>query len=119
MKEINKTDRRVTNIYDATYKPFVSDGIEDGHVLQLNTSKPLGVGFYIYKMAPGTTTIPHKHNGDEEFLIIEGDLRDNDGTKYGPGDLVWLRDGTEHSSHTENGCLIAVYVDAIENSVRS
>ena len=42
---------------------------------------------------------------------------DNDGTKYGPGDLVWLRDGTEHSSYTENGCLIAVYVDAVEKPV--
>jgi len=47
MKEINQSDRRVANIYDAPYKPFMSDGVEDGHVLQLNTSKPLGVGFFM------------------------------------------------------------------------
>ena len=44
------------------------------------------------------------------FYIIEGDLIDHDGTKYGPGDLVWLRKGTEHTSYSPNGCLIVVYL---------
>jgi anti-sigma factor ChrR (cupin superfamily) len=60
-------------------------------------------------MEPGDVTVPHKHNGDEEFLIIQGDLSDHDGVEYGSGDLVWLRDGTIHSSATKNGCIIAVY----------
>ncbi len=117
MKKISPENRRVVNIHRAAFSPLISNGQPDGAVLQLNTAKPLGVGFYIYKMAPGTQTLPHKHNGDEEFLILEGDLRDHDGVQYGPGDLVWLRDGTEHNSYTEHGCLIVVYTEALEESV--
>jgi hypothetical protein len=115
MKKIAAENRRIANIHTAEFVPFLSEGKEDGAVLQLNSAKPLGVGFYVYKMAPGTKTIAHKHKGAEEFLIIKGDLTDHDGVNYGPGDLVWLRDGTEHYSYTENGCLIAVHAEALEN----
>ena len=108
MQPIPKTDRRVVNIFESVFTPIQSNGKPDGEVLQLNADKPLGSGFYIYKMAPGAATVPHKHKGDEEFLIIQGDLRDHDGFDYGPGDLVWLRDGSVHNSTTNNGCLIAV-----------
>lgn len=111
MDSIAKEDRRVANIYSAEFTPFMSGDVVDGEVLQLNSAKALGSGFYIYRMAPGTTTVAHAHSGDEEFLIIDGDLRDHDGVEYGPGDLVWLRDGTAHSSSTKNGCLIAVYAE--------
>ena len=102
LKPIAKEDRRVVNVKNANYTPFISDGIEDGFVLQLGDSKPIGSGFHIYRMKPGQS--------DEEFYIIEGDLIDHDGTKYGPGDLVWLRKGTEHTSYSPNGCLIVVYL---------
>ncbi len=109
MKPIPDTDRRVANIFSADFVPIQSNGKPDGAVLQLNDAKPLASGFYIYRMAPGTASVPHKHAGDEEFLIIQGDLSDHDGVEYGPGDLVWLRDGTVHNSTTKEGCLIAVY----------
>ena len=112
LKPIASEDRRVVNVKSADYIPFISDGIEDGSVLQLGDSKPLGSGFQIYRMTPGQTTVAHKHGSYEEFYIIEGDLVDHDGTKYGPGDLVWLRKGTKHTSYSPNGCLIVVYLDA-------
>jgi len=108
MKPISKTDRRVANIFETVFTPIQSNGKPDGEVLQLNDDKPLGSGFYIYKMEPGTASVPHKHAGHEEFLIIQGDLTDHDGFEYGAGDLVWLRDGTAHNSTTKNGCLVAV-----------
>ena len=111
MKPISTKDRRVANIHTARFETFMSDGVEDGEVLQLNTDRPLGTGFHVYRMTPGMTTQAHSHVGAEEFLFIEGDLTDHDGTEYGPGDLVWLRDGTSHSSHTRNGCTIAVYAE--------
>ena len=115
MKPIASKDRRVANIHKATFTPIMSDGRPDGEVLQLNSAKPLASGFYVYRMAPGATTVAHEHLGDEEFLIIEGDLTDHDGVEYGPGDLVWLRDGTVHHSTTKGGCLIAVYADDAVN----
>jgi len=41
-------------------------------------------------------------------LIIQRHLKNHDGSEYGLGNLVWLRDGTVHNSTTKNGCLIAV-----------
>jgi anti-sigma factor ChrR (cupin superfamily) len=104
MKKISAKNRRVENIHTAEFVPFLSEGKEDGAVLQLKSAKPLGVEFYIYKMGPGTKTIAHKHKGAEEFLIIEDDLTDHNGVNYGPNDLVWLWDETKHYSYTENGC---------------
>ena len=119
MKDVKPEDRRIANIYDATFERFAfPDGLELGdEVLQLDDSKPLGIGFHVYRMPPGMTTRPHRHNGDEQFLILEGELIENDGTVFRKGDLVWLRDGTEHCSTTPNGCLLAVHIVAPETTV--
>ena len=119
MKPVKSEDRRVANIFEAAFEPYVyEDGAALGDaVLQLNDSQPLGVGFHVYRMPPGMTTRPHRHNGHEQVLILEGELIENDGTVYRKGDLVWLRDGTEHCSFTPNGCLLAVHIAATETSV--
>ena len=110
MKPINREDRRVANWNDAAFEPFLNDeGNPDGEVLQINGGKP-GYGFHIYRMPPNTTTTAHEHVGNEEFILIEGDLTDHDGYAYKSGDIVWLRSGTQHNSSTKNGCLLAVYL---------
>ena len=110
MKPIAEGDRRVANWNDTPFEPFLdANGNPDGEVLQVNGGRT-GYGFHVYRMAPGTTTAAHEHLGDEEFLLIEGDLTDHDGYAYKPGDLVWLRSGTKHNSTTKNGCLLAVYL---------
>lgn len=119
MKPVKLEDRRVANIHSATYKPFVfEDGTELGDsVLQLDDTQPLGVGFHVYRMPAGMTTRPHRHNGHEQFLILDGELIENDGTVFSKGDLVWLRGGTEHCSYSPNGCLLAVHIAASETTV--
>lgn len=110
MKPIAKADRRVANMRCDAYKPLIDkDGRHDGDVLQVNPDRPLGAGFHLYWMPPGHTTTPHRHGGAEEFMVIEGDLEDNDGYQYGPGDIIWLKEGTEHCSTTRDGCLLVVY----------
>lgn len=109
MKPISPEDRRVANIADASFETLLTDeGKPDGEVLQINGGRP-GYGFHVYRMAPGETTEAHIHNGDEEFFLIEGDLADHDGYEYRPGDIIWLRSGTEHNSTTKNGCTLIVY----------
>ena len=109
-------DRRVANIFEAAFTPYVDpDGRSDGDaILQLDSELPLGIGFHVYRMPAGLNTRPPVHNGNEQFLILEGVLIDNDGTQYRKGDLVWLRSGTEHSSYTPNGCLLAVHIAGAE-----
>jgi len=111
MKPIAAEDRKVANIKTGEFKPFLADdGTADGDVLQVNPNNKRGYGFHVYRMEAGQTTVPHRHDGDEEFLVLEGEIVDHDGFRYGPGDLVWLRDGTEHCSTSPNGCLLAVYL---------
>jgi len=47
--------------------------------------------------------------GLEEFIILEGELIDSDGTVFKAGDFVSYAPGTRHNSRTETGCLIAVF----------
>ena len=119
MKPIASEERRVVNLETASFEPWDETGeTERGtSILQLNPDAPRGTGFYIYRMEPGARSAPHRHGGAEEFLILEGTLIDNDGTVYEKGDVVWLAPGTEHTSHTETGCLIAVYAEAEETSL--
>ena len=119
MKPVGKDDRKVANIHDAEYQPWVNENgeLHDSSVLQLDSSKPRGVGFHVYKMEPGSTTTPHQHTNNEEFLILSGELIENDGTVYREGDLVWMKKGTQHYSHTKTGCVMAVYIETAEEEV--
>ena len=112
MQKVAAKDRKVANIYDAEFTPFVyDDGLALGDaILQHDDGVALGTGFHVYRMPAGMTTRPHRHNGHEQFLILEGELIENDGTVFRKGDLVFLRDGTEHCSTTPNGCLLAVHI---------
>ena len=121
MKPTGKDERKIANIYEAEYQPWVMKNgeLHDSSVLQHDTSKPRGVGFHVYKMEPGSTTTPHQHTNNEEFLILSGELIENDGTVLREGDLVWLKKGTEHCSHTVNGCVMAVYIETAEVELES
>lgn len=116
MKPIADDERRVKNIHSDEFEPWLSEEGEyrGESVMQLDRDKPRGVGFHVYKMDPGTSSRPHQHSGHEEFLILSGELVDNDGTVYRSGDLVWLKEGTQHSSYTKDGCVIAVYIPNAE-----
>lgn len=111
MKPVEPGHRRVANITTSPFKEWLNaDGSPSGtSILQLDTS-PMGVGFHVYRMEPGAVTEPHEHTEDEQFLVLEGELIENDGTVYKQGDLVWLKAGTEHNSHSPNGCLLAVHI---------
>jgi len=119
MKPVKPSDRRITNIHSAEFTPWsMENGSATGQsYLQLNTSQPPGVGFHVFRMDPDTTTDPHQHTGDEEFYLLSGDLKDNDGTVYQEGDLVWMKQGTEHCSYSKNGCTLLVYIKTAEENL--
>lgn len=119
MKRIDPKDRKIANIHQARFKAFAyPDGAMLGDsILQLDDEQELGTGFHVYRMPPGMTTRGHRHNGHEQFLILEGELHESDGTILRAGDLVFYRDGTEHHSFTPNGCLLAVHIAGPETAV--
>jgi anti-sigma factor ChrR (cupin superfamily) len=119
MKPIQPTERRVVNIAKAKFQQFTADGreIAGQSFLQLDDSQPPGVGFHIYRMAPGSSSQPHEHTSAEQFLVLEGVLHDNDGYEYVPGDLVYLSRGTQHFSTTKTGCTLAVFIESWEENL--
>ncbi len=62
----------------------------------------------IVRMAPGTAWPRHIHNGAEECLVIQGDLRVGDITMR-TGDYQRAPAGSRHGvQSTENGCLLLI-----------
>ena len=101
-------DRRVINIYDTPYTTYNLEGAvqKDMQLLNISYSKETGHGWYVIRMAAGAATIPHTHESREEYLILEGDLTESDGTVLKAGDFVSYAPGTHHNSRTETGCLL-------------
>src|SRR5262245_18994926 len=119
MRKVETAERIVANINSARFKPFIADGreIRGQSYLQLDETFPEGAGFHIYRMAPGTSSQPHEHTCHEQFLVLDGEVIDNDGYVYRPGDFVLLREGTQHSSRTVTGATLAVFIRAIERNL--
>ena len=62
--------------------------------LPVSFRKEDGRGSYLMRMQPGAETIAHDHPGFEEFLVIEGELIDSDGTVFKAGEFVSFAPGT-------------------------
>ncbi len=51
--------------------------------------------------------MPHTHPGGEVYLVLEGEVVDEDGT-YPTGSLVWMDPGTTHTPRTQGKTLSLV-----------
>ena len=102
--------RLLVDIHDeSVYRVYDMDGEvrEDiRHIPLTYDNDGDGNGAYVMRMQPGSTTAPHTHGGNEDYLILEGELIESDGTVLTPGTFVHYEPGTRHSSRTETGCLL-------------
>ena len=108
--------RKITNPYDVKFTPFDNYGVTvpgmSWHKITYSKENG-GQGTYVLKMEPGAKSLPHKHMGFEEFLMLEGELIDPDGKIFKKGDFISFEPGSKHSSHTINGCLVLVFMRGI------
>ena len=111
MAESGRPGRRVVNLHETPFLRYDMEGPvqPDMSWLPVSYDDATGEGCYLMRMQPGAVTIAHDHAGMEEFLILEGDLVDDDGVVFRAGDFVSYDAGTRHNSWTETGCLIAVF----------
>ena len=107
----NNTDdfgdqRQVIDTDNVEYYPYDFGGpaLEGVYQYDLSYNRDSGHGMYLIRMEPGTETTRHVHSMREEYLILEGDVVESDGTVLGPGNYVIYEPGTEHSSRTVYGC---------------
>lgn len=101
-------ERTIVNIYQAPFDPYDMEGPlqDDMSVLAISYDSASRRGIYVMRMEPGAVTIPHTHGCMEEFLILDGELIESDGTVLRKGDFVSYRPGSHHNSRTETGCLL-------------
>jgi anti-sigma factor ChrR (cupin superfamily) len=111
MKPLDPLLRDIVNTGSGEFRPYDRYGtlIPGMHWLPLS-GKLLNGEYecFMLRMDPGATSRPHEHTGHEEFLVLEGSLRDCDGTEYQPGEFVKFLPGSVHSSQTPAGCLLLV-----------
>lgn len=72
----------------------------------------------LVRMAPGTAYPRHLHNGPEECLVLQGDLRVGDtGIVLRQGDYQRAEPGSDHPiQSTENGCVLLI-VSALDDEI--
>ena len=106
--ETANAQRRIIQTASTKFDIYDFDGPvqDDMSLLNLSHDRETGQGAYMIRMEPGAETIRHVHKRREEYLILEGDLVESDGTVLGPGDYVIYPPGSEHNSRTVNGCLL-------------
>jgi mannose-6-phosphate isomerase-like protein (cupin superfamily) len=63
-------------------------------------------GSYLMRMRPGSATIAHVHDRREEFLVLEGEAIESDGTVLSAGDWIVYEPGSRHNTRTETGCVL-------------
>ena len=104
--------RIITNPLNVKFEPFDNYGEPIAKISwhKISYNKESGQGSYILKMDPGAKTIPHEHVNYEEFYILDGELKDGDGQIFKKGDFVTFEPGSTHSSYSEKGCLILVFM---------
>tara|TARA_B100001559_G_C16220507_1_gene493214 strand:- start:336 stop:689 length:354 start_codon:yes stop_codon:yes gene_type:complete len=104
--------RKITQLKSLKLKPFNKYGkkIKGWTWHKISFNKKTNFGTYVSKLEPDTKTLAHVHSGHEEFLILEGELIDSDGTVFKKGDFVSYKPNTSHSSYTKKGCLILTFM---------
>jgi len=100
--------RKIIDTRTAKFSPYDFGGptLKGVSQLDLTYDHKSGHGAYMIRMQAGTITTKHIHTVREEYLIMEGDLIESDGTELGPGDYVIYEPGTEHYSRTVHGCTL-------------
>ncbi len=112
--------RKITNLHNVEFIPFDNYGSPvpgmSWHKISYD-KKNGGHGTYLLKMEPKSKSLPHIHTGYEEFLILEGELTDQDNKVFKKGDFVTFEPGSTHSSYTKDGCLILVFMRGINQAL--
>ena len=111
--------RKITDPFNVKFEPFNNYGspIPGMSWHKITYKQKTGQGTYILKMEPGAESKLHKHVDFEEFIMLDGDLIDPDNKTFKKGDIVTFAPGTSHSSYTKNGCLILVFMRALNKAI--
>lgn len=112
-------ERVVVNAFDADFTPFDRYGkvVEGVHWRPVRYCKETGKGAFLIKFDPGARSLPHVHTHGEETVVLDGELIDGDGRVLRAGDAISFAKGSRHSSHSETGCLLYVFMHGANTAI--
>ena len=112
MAETLASKRRIVNLAEAPWETYSLQGRpqEDSAWAKLSYDEATGEGCFLFRFEPGARSIAHEHTGYEEFLVLDGEIEESDGTVYRKGDFVSLAPGSKHWSRSEGGALVIAFV---------
>ena len=101
--------RRVIATAGAAFLPYDRYGVTRDDMEYLPLSAPDATPeILLIRFKPGAASTPHEHTGGEEFYVLDGELTDCDGARFGAGDYVCYQPGSRHFSVSEKGCTLLV-----------
>ena len=111
--------RKITDPFNVKFVPFDNYGtpIPGMSWHKITYNQKTGQGTYILKMESGAKSKLHEHTNFEEFIMLDGELIDPDNNILKKGDIVTYEPGSRHSSHTKDGCLILVFMRALNKAI--
>ena len=112
MTEFDVPGRFALTLAEASFLPYdlYGDPVPGIAWMPINFNAETKVGSFLVRLDPGSKSLPHEHTGGEDSFILEGELVDGDGQRFGPGDIVSYRAGSRHASQSPRGCTILVFL---------
>lgn len=93
-----------TSVLNIHEMPWQDTRWPDIKIKMLYQDEETGFSTILFKFAPGARTPKHEHMGLEQVLVLEGGLRDHDGS-YPAGSFVWRIAGSVHQAEAPEGSL--------------
>ena len=118
---LNPDLRSVIDTNAGDFRPYDRYGDELPGLtwLPLSLDSATGVDLFLLRFEPGAQSMPHEHMAAEQFLMMEGTLTDCDGHVFRAGEFARFEPGSTHHSHSVDGCLILVILQARNRTIDS
>ena len=85
--------------------------------LPLSKDEDLQHEVFIIRFEAESSSSFHRHNGYEEFYVLDGELIDADGEVFKKGDYIKFEKGSEHASYSKTGCTLLVILYGGKNEL--
>ena len=111
--------RRIIETKHEYFSPYNRYGTVSSDLkwLPLSKDEKLEHEVFFVQFEPESSSSLHKHNGYEEFYVIDGELIDDDGKVFKKGVYIKFEKGSQHSSYSKTGCTLLVILYAGTNEL--
>ena len=102
----------IKDLIDISFIPYNRYGETINNIFwhNINYDDNNGIGTYILKFNSEAKTRFHKHLGEENFLVLEGEITDSSTNQtYVKGNFVNLKKNSCHFSYSKKGCYLLVF----------